>query len=51
MALSSAYCEVGSLVWLNADLMGGRHEMILFQKRIGWKRLSLLALSLWQEES
>lgn len=25
--------------------------MILFQKRIGWKRLGLLALSLWQEES
>ena len=35
MTLSSAHCEMGSLVWLDTDLMGGRHEMILFQKRIG----------------
>lgn len=35
MILSSAYCEMGSLAWLDTDLMGGRREMILFQKRIG----------------
>lgn len=51
MTLSSACCEMGSLVRLDTDLLGGRHEMILLQKRIGWKRLSLIALGLGQEES
>lgn len=29
MTLSSACCEMGSLVWLDTDLMTRRHEMIL----------------------
>ena len=35
VTLSSAYCEMESVVWLDTDLMGGRHEMNLFQQRIG----------------